>query len=1366
MLKRISTRRLRRRTHKMSQHLRPESLECRRLLAADTVGDIVDVEPIVPAVIQGRKWEDLNGNGQHDVGEPGLARVTIYSDLNRNGVLDRGEPRTQTMKDNPETDFDEAGLYSLRVGAGEHLIREVVPHGFEQTYPRTIDVSTLNDEVTTEKSQDDFASVKPRYLGMRLAAGERNVEEVAVSIDPFCIQPIQVDVVASDPDVEFRNLSGPDLNGCGGDVSKFSVAFRGDGESHRFELQFVDTLSNDVFASIPVFIRAPYSSGAHTVVVGHGESVEGIDFGNQRLETGSIHGTKWLDANGNGQQDRGESGIPGVTIYLDTNFNHKLDDGEQRTRTLADDPETKINEAGHYSFNDVVPGRYSVREVVPDGFVQTFPRPMIFDHAPDSERLAAGGSHHVGVRPGEAVEGIDFGNQPRRPASVHGTKWLDRNANGRREDNEPGLAGVTIYADLNFNGELDRNEPRTRSMEDDPLTRFDETGHYWLEGLRPGFVSIREIVPDGYRQTFPRFAIELPFPIDPRPIIVDALVKEDGTVDADVTESMRVPYWNYGGQHLIYLNSGQVVESIDFGNRPILAKGAIQGRKWLDRNGDGDRDRGEPGLAGVTVYLDLNENNHLDRGEPQTRTQRDDPNTDFDETGLYRFDDLRPGSYAVREVVPDGSMQTYPRLILIDPLPPIGPLPNGASHFVDVRPGEVVDGVDFGNRPVRPGSIHGIKWLDRNGNGERDRGEPGLPGVTIYADRNFNGRLDRGEPATVSMRDNPETDVDETGHYRLEDLRPGYVAVREIVPNGYQQTYPRGYHLPTLHKPNLDVSFSDAQIDARRIADSDLIALGGQHVVFLGSGEQIVGIDFGNRLVEPASVHGTKWLDSNGNGRRDPNEAGLPGVTIYSDRNLNGRLDRGEPATVTMRDDPATDFDEGGRYSLKSLRPGNHLIREVVPDGFVQTFPRPTDILSPWPTNESYFVHLEAGEHLRGLDFGNRPKDVEPGMIGGIKWWDQNRNGRRDRGEPGLSGVTIYLDANRNGELDRGELATTTREDNPDTLVNETGWYAFDELAPGNYVVREIVPDGYAQSFPGHAVIESTTSQNLRPGVALSFELIAARTSRDGVGNIGVDLTFEVVWPNSCGHLLPGQTNVVVGGSQVNVDMYGIQVGEICLEALTRQRHTVHVENVPGREFTVAAVLNESIANGQPFRDSFISESELGIRRDGAHHVELGKGEAKRANFGNFRLPVGDFDHDGDVDNVDIDLLSAAIRDYSDNLEFDLSGDNQLDRRDLSVMVKDVLDTDFGDTNLDGQFDSEDIVDVFVSGKYNDRIPGNAGWADGDWNGDGDFNEADFVLAFTDGGYVGSGQAAAPIAAAIDGAFADDDEVGRKKSNA
>lgn len=88
------------------------------------------------------------------------------------------------------------------------------------------------------------------------------------------------------------------------------------------------------------------------------------------------------------------------------------------------------------------------------------------------------------------------------PGSVHGVKWHDTTPDGVQGMDEPGLGGFTVYADFNENGELDDDEPRTVTMEDDPLTAEDETGHYWLE-VPPGSWLIREVVPSGWQQTFP-----------------------------------------------------------------------------------------------------------------------------------------------------------------------------------------------------------------------------------------------------------------------------------------------------------------------------------------------------------------------------------------------------------------------------------------------------------------------------------------------------------------------------------------------------------------------------------------------------------------------------------------------------------------------------------------------------------------------------------------------------------------------------------------------------------------------------------------------------------------------------------------------
>ncbi len=633
----------------------------------------------------------------------------------------------------------------------------------------------------------------------------------------------------------------------------------------------------------------------------------------------------------------------GVIIYSDSNFNGHLDEGEPATETMVDDPDTTTDETGLYWLEDLRTGVHFVKEVEPEGHVQTFP--FLF--------------HSVSLELGGVVEGIDFGNWPIRPGSIHGFKWMDLNGNHQRDPNEPGLGGVIIYSDRNFNGRLDEGEPATRTMEDDPDTVENEAGLYWLEVLRPGVHIVREIVPEGFAQTFPFLF------------------------------------------NLVHLEPGGSVDGIDFGNWPIRP-GSIHGFKWLDLNGNHERDSNEPGLAGVIIYSDLNFNGHLDEGEPATRTMEDDPDTSADETGLYWLDDLRPGVHFVNEVVPDGFGQTFPFLF----------------YFVHLESGGSVDGIDFGNWPIRPGSIHGFKWSDLNGNHQRDPDEPGLGGIIIYSDRNFNGQLDSDEPATKTMEDDPDTAADETGLYWLEDLHPGFHFVREVVPDNFKQTFP-------IHK----------------------------HLVFLLPGATVDGVDFGNRPLRRASIHGLKWLDLNGNRERDPNEPGLPGVTIYLDRNGNGRLDVGEQSTVTMEDDSTTEIDEAGRYWLTGLHPGFYILREVVPDGFIQTFPL-----------NQHFLFLLPGAIVEGIDFGNRP--FGNSSIHGVKWVDGNGNGERDDNEPGLPGVTIYLDLNGNGELDDDEPHTVTMEDNPDTSVDEAGHYWLDGIEPGEYRVREVVPDGFVQTFP------------------------------------------------------------------------------------------------------------------------------------------------------------------------------------------------------------------------------------------------------------------------------------------------------------
>ena len=114
---------------------------------------------------------------------------------------------------------------------------------------------------------------------------------------------------------------------------------------------------------------------------------------------------------------------------------------------------------------------------------------------------------------------------------------------------------------------------------------------------------------------------------------------------------------------------------------------------------------------------------------------------------------------------------------------------------------------------------------------------------------------------------------------------------------------------------------------------------------------------------------------------------------------------------------------------------------------------------------------------------------------------------------------------------------------------------------------------------------------------------------------------------------------------------------------------------------------------------------------------------------------LGDFDEDGQLTVADLDALSAAVKAGVQLPIFDLDLNGHIDDIDRRVWVKELAHTYFGDTNLDAQFDSGDLVSVFQRGQYENSSVDKSGWASGDWNGDGIFDSRDMVMAFADGGY-------------------------------
>jgi uncharacterized protein (DUF2141 family) len=233
------------------------------------------------------------------------------------------------------------------------------------------------------------------------------------------------------------------------------------------------------------------------------------------VKTGpTVSGFVFNDTDRDGEYDIGdESGIAGVTVELVR--------GEV-TRTTTTDID------GSYSFEDVVPGSYRVVETNLAGYTSTTPDEVHID---------------VVLAEGKQVDFGDVLSGPGDPAVIYGTVFDDINGNGEQDDEELGIAGVTVTLD----GEITTT-----------------TGKYGQYTFRLDTASVHTVVETdlpGYTSTTPN------------------------EVHVDVT---------LGGSY-----------RVDFGDATTDSEFAIiYGTVFDDANGNGEQDDEELGIPGVTVTLD------------------------------------------------------------------------------------------------------------------------------------------------------------------------------------------------------------------------------------------------------------------------------------------------------------------------------------------------------------------------------------------------------------------------------------------------------------------------------------------------------------------------------------------------------------------------------------------------------------------------------------------------------------------------------------------------------------------------------------------------------------------------------------------
>ncbi|NJL59080.1 MAG: YSIRK signal domain/LPXTG anchor domain surface protein, partial [Desulfobacteraceae bacterium] len=134
------------------------------------------------------------------------------------------------------------------------------------------------------------------------------------------------------------------------------------------------------------------------------------------------------------------------------------------------------------------------------------------------------------------------------------------------------------------------------------------------------------------------------------------------------------------------------------------------------------------------------------------------------------------------------------------------------------------------------------------------------------------------------------------------------------------------------------------------------------------------------------------------------------------------------------------------KYEFPNLPPGDYRVvvdTDSLPDGV-------TPIADADGVLDSRTDALNQTSDNPNLDFGYMKGGVAA-SLGDIVWYDADADGIQDSGEAGVPGVTVKL-YNASGAV----IGTTS--------TDSTGYYRFDNLAPGSYSVEFVRPDGYSFS--------------------------------------------------------------------------------------------------------------------------------------------------------------------------------------------------------------------------------------------------------------------------------------------------------------
>ncbi len=517
--------------------------------------------------------------------------------------------------------------------------------------------------------------------------------------------------------------------------------------------------------------------------------------------------------------------LPSSTLtgifFDDLNDNGLRDEGENgmtdvRVRLYSEDAEidltVPVQDDGSYFFDGVMPGKYALTFYLPEHVEMA-------KTAKEGNTLGGEGREIVTTQ-----FTIDMGTASQYPmvgavrlGSFEGYLFHDINGNSIADEGEERMAGMKVTF--------------TSDIPSEAIATTDASGYFILTDLRPAQYQLTLQLPEGY-------------------IFSGNLEASGIKLDTLNKQTLSCPWAALVGR----------AENAIGAVKPATLRGYV----WLDENRDGSQGPEETLLSGLTYEL-------IDETKGsivKTATSGED--------GYVTFENVRPGTYAVRFTIPQQAEPAGEADATFT-------VQSGkmVQKGIVVREGETFDNIHAGL--VSRTSIGGTLVLEENGTR--------MPLEEVQVKLYQQGQT---EPVNTVL-----TGAD--GTYRFNGLWPADYYVEAALPTGMifvepgDPNYPAGSSIITATQGSVGTSAPFSLQMAKHRLQENII------------------------YIRPAKVGDIAWLDTNKNGLVDVGEPVIPGVKVTL-------LRAGQPVMETVTD-------SYGYYIFPNVYPGAYTLQaEAYPE--------------------------------------------------------------------------------------------------------------------------------------------------------------------------------------------------------------------------------------------------------------------------------------------------------------------------------------------------------------------------------------------------------------------------------------------------